>query len=286
MNRRRKTLFDPNTIVLLKHIGVGLLVLSIVALIVTGIWYGSRLESLTITAVNASGGETINAKEVEKLAETVLEGEYLGLIPRRFTWLYPEKEMLEKVSQVPRIHNVQILRDGGTALKITYSEYVPRALWCVVVDTEECVFIDTHAYAFAKAPELSGGTFLRFVITDREQMVGETMVDQDKFDSLLYLVDLLSEHDWFISHIELDQVGDAYLKVVGGGELKVTAADEPNTVVENFLVILSSDDFAHIKPGNFKYIDLRFGDKVYVNEELATPETEAASSTGEGSLSE
>ena len=88
--------------------------------------------------------------------------------------------------------------------------------------------------------------------------------------------ELLAEHGWFVSHIEFDQVGDVFLGIVSGGELKVIAAEPPESIVENLLTILASDEFSHIKPGNFQYIDLRFGNKVFVNEEPADLQEDTA----------
>ena len=52
-------------------------------------------------------------------------------------------------------------------------------------------------------------------------------------------------------------------------------------VVENLLVVLASPEFSHLNPGNFSYIDLRFGEKVFVNEIGEVPETETATSSDE-----
>ncbi len=65
--------------------------------------------------------------------------------------------------------------------------------------------------------------------------------------------------------------------MVGGSELKTVASKDAQETIDNLLVVLASEEFAHLKPGNFQYIDLRFGNKVFVNEELAVPEEEAAS---------
>jgi len=53
--------------------------------------------------------------------------------------------------------------------------------------------------------------------------------------------------------------------------------------VNNLNVVLTSDEFTDIQPGGFQYIDLRFGNKVFVNEtpveELVEPGENMASST-------
>jgi hypothetical protein len=44
-------------------------------------------------------------------------------------------------------------------------------------------------------------------------------------------------------------------------------------MINNLMAVISSPDFSHLKPGNFQYIDLRYGNKVFVNEEeVVVPE--------------
>lgn len=277
MKPRPKRL-DPNTVVLLKHVGIGVLVISVVALLLTGIWYGTRVQSLTITDVEASGGETIEHGEVEQSVQAVLDGKYLGFVPRRFAWFYPRQEVLDEVLKTERLYNVMIVREGLTKLHISYDEYVPHALWCAF-ETESCIFLDVNGYAFALAPKLSGGTFLRFITSGREAVIGEEVAEKKLYEYIQEIVQSLTERGWYVSYVEIDQVGDVFLKVVGGGELKVSVDETSEKTVENLFVVLSSEEFQHIKPGNFKYIDLRFGDKVFVNEELATSESAVTSST-------
>lgn len=261
---------DPNTLVLLRQIGIGVLVISFFALLITGIWYGTRIESLTIATVEVEGGETINLEEVKTKVEQVLEGEYLGLVPRRFAWFYPESEIVSAVTATERIKNIVINRDSGTNLKVNFDEYTPQALWCKSVEQLECVYLDETGYAFGHTPQLIGGSFLRFVKTGEDPTIGTSVTNAQTLANISSLVEKLAEHEWFVSYVEIDQVDDIFLKIVEGGELKVTAAEDPAMTVDNLLVILSSEEFKHIHPGNFQYIDLRFGNKVFVNEQEKT----------------
>ena len=65
-------------------------------------------------------------------------------------------------------------------------------------------------------------------------------------------------------------------EVAGGGQIKVTLTQPIEDSLGNLEVLLSSPDFDHLAPGNFQYIDLRFGDKVFVNEEVLTATTTEA----------
>ncbi len=290
MKKQRRRL-DPNTVVLLKQIGIGLLALSVVALLITAIWHGTRLAGVTINKIVVEGGETVDHGVVTAVAEDALNGEYLGLIPKRFAWLYPKTALIEALDQLDRVHNVVVERVSGTEINIAFDEYVPRALWCASVQGDKCLFLDKEGYAFAEAPTLSGGSFVRFVISGTEPQLDTVVASgtsAQPFETSLTLVTLLADQSWHVSHVELDQVGDAFLKVVDGGEFKVSLNDDPTKTVENLLVVLASEEFAHLAPGNFQYIDLRFGNKVFVNEEIAAPEEEAAidSDVGTSSKSE
>ena len=276
MRPRRKRM-NPDTVQLLKHIVVGLFVITIVGLLITGVWFGTRIAALTITEVSASGGKTIDHTRVVQAVQETLAGTYLGLVPRRFAWFYPEEEIVAAVSKTERIFNVEVLRESGTSLTITYDEYVPIALWCTADADERCLFLDSEAYAFSSAPKLTGGSFIRYVTAGREPVTGEVAVPVAVYTDIQETVQLLTTEGWFVSQVEIDQVGDVFLAIVGGGELKIDLRETPLQIVENLRVLLASDEFKHLTPGNFQYIDLRFGNKVFVNEAPIRPEE--ASST-------
>ncbi|MCA9363194.1 hypothetical protein KC851_02650 [Candidatus Kaiserbacteria bacterium] len=278
MSSRRQKI-RPETKVLLKQIGIGALVFGLLALFITGVWHGTRLPAVTIDEINVYGGETIKHRVIEEIVAAELSGDYLGLIPKRFTWTYPESRIIDSVSAIDRVHSVEVSQTKR-ALSVSFDEYVPYALWCDGdLSSEKCLFLDETGLAFSKAPVLSGGTYLRFVTSGEQMEVGKLVLPFDIFSMVNELVELLAANDWYVSRVELDNVGDAFLTIVGGGELKVTIANPPEEIVDNLRAILASPEFSHLAPGNFQYIDLRFGSKVYINEEPAVPEIETASST-------
>lgn len=279
MQPRKKRRLDPNTVVLLKRIFTGIVVMASTALVITAVWYGTRMQAFTIDTVSVEGGETIDRSAIEKLVQLSLDGSYIGLVPRRFTWLYPRSEILEALGTFERIHDISIRRISGTELLVTFKEYVPKALWCESIESDECFFLDSTGFAFGHAPKLSGGSLLRFVRLDQSAVLHESVVSEASFNKFFRLSELLSQQNWFISHIEIGQDDDAFLHIVGGGELRVITSQPVEETVENLFVILGSEEFKHISPGNFQYIDLRYGNKVFVNEELAAPQGEAASET-------
>ncbi len=268
MKRNNPFALNPNTKIILRQIGVGFLVLSVVASIIAGVWYGSRAASFTIDSVQVASGETINPELVKQQVETELEGTYFGLIPKRFSLFYPQKAALAAVMEIERVKDVTISETDQKTLKVSFSEHKPHSLWCKTTLGADCLFLNSEGYAFGVAPDLSGGSFMRFITTGREPQLKETLVPSTlQYNNFFDLIDRLSFVGWFVSSIEIDQIGDAFVTIVEGGELKITLAASPSELVDNLRVVLSSPEFSSIAPGSFEYIDLRFGDKVFVQKE-------------------
>jgi len=277
-SQRRKKRLDPNTVLLIPQIVGGLLVLMLLGIIIVSIWYGTRMQGVTITEVDVTGGQTIPHESIEKIASQKLEGSYIGLIPRQFSFMYPKSEIIADVSKLDRIKTVVVERDSLTKIVVALDEFIPESLWCSRGD-EKCVFLDQTGYAFAPAPNLSGGSFLRLGKLGVEPVTGIQAFSLDTYEKIKALIEILEDNDWFVSAVEIDVANDAYLTLSEGGELKVTLKDEPEQIVENLFTVLNSQEFSGLEVGNFEYIDLRFGNKVFVNELEPEPEAGLASSS-------
>lgn len=281
MKKRPYRRIDPGTTLLVRQIIVGLLILSFFGLLISTVWFSTRISSLTINQIDVTGGETIPHSQLEGSVWKTLDGSYLGIVPRVFAFTYPHEEILESLKQIERVKNINLVRSGGNTLHVEFEEYVPYALWCTEEENPKCMFLDDNGYAFAVAPSLTGGSFVRFVSIARDPIEHTQAFDEISYRKVHELVDLLETSGWYVSKAEIDGAGDAYFTIVGGGEFKVSLIQDPKETVNNLLTVLQSDAFAHIKPGNFEYIDLRFGSKVFVNEETIQPGS-TASSTEEG----
>ncbi|MFT5037039.1 MAG: cell division septal protein FtsQ [Candidatus Azotimanducaceae bacterium] len=278
--RRRKKEISKRTPkqVLVLQILVGFSIAICIGLLGTGVWYGSRVATLTITDVEVLGGETIAHEEVLRLAYEELEGAYYKLVPRRFAWTYPEQKITERISGLERMKNVHVERTSGTSITIAFEEYRPFALWCEHLDSKECLFLDRDGFSFAAAPKLQGSAFVRFSYTDTIPELatfafdGEFIKTTEEFITRAY--DQLALN---IIQVEKTAKDELVYHISGGGQLKVTQRMTTDETLDNLATILSSKEFEHIEPGNFQYIDLRYGNKIFVNEE--EPSLETASTT-------
>lgn len=242
------------------------MILAFFSMLIISVWYGTRVHAVTIDTITIEGGETIPHAQVEQVVQATLEGSYLKIVPRRFSFTYPHEEIEQAVREVGRVKSVHVVRLGGTELRVEFEEYVPHALWCKDNQSDGCFFLDDAGYSFSPAPTLVGGSFLRFVSIGKDPADHVQAFDEGHYRTIHELTKLFAEAKWFVSKAEVDAAGDAFLTIVDGGEFKVSLKQPANETVSNLLTVLGSENFAHIKPGNFEYVDLRFGSKVFVNE--------------------
>ena len=276
VNRRRFYL-EPEKILIIKQVLLGLFLFSIVSLLLVGVWHGTRVDSLTIVNVESVDSETIKAEVVKAKVNEVLSGDYWHFIPRRFSWFYPEEEVIKKLEEIERIKDVHVEKISGTELKVTFSEYTPYALWCGE-NNENCYFIDEKGFAFGRAPELTGESLVRHRKLGEEPQLRATLISEDDFSKIKEFNRLLALSGWYVAEVEVDTVKDVFYILGDGSEIRATLESDPNETFTYFDTLRKSEEFAHLQPGNFQYIDLRFGEKVYVNEES---DLAVASSTDE-----
>lgn len=277
--RAKHRRMNPNTVLVIRQVLTGVMIFSFLGLLISSIWYGTRLNTFTIATIDISGGETISHDEIRIRTWTELQGTYLKIVPRIFSLTFPKQDILENLSEVERIKDIEISRASATSISVTFDEYAPEALWCEGKEMTNCVFIDDEGYAFSRAPQLTGGSLMRYSLIGVSPEVGKQLVTLENYETLTKLISLLADSGWYINRADIDAADDVYLQVIGGGELKVTLTQTPIETVNNLLAVLRAEEFTNIAPGNFKYIDLRFGNKVFVNEVLVVEEEPVSEET-------
>ncbi len=250
-----------------KHLILGTVFLVFVALLLVGVYYGTRLNIVQIEEVAVTGGFTISHEAVQGAVWNELGGTYARLVPKRFLYLYPEESIRTSLMSFPRMKQVYIERDGRR-LAIAFEEYEPYALWCESDEDETCLFIDNAGYAFSEAPALVGHALLRFRKDNEKPTLRTSVFNSDFLGEVADFADSL-EHElgMYVTYIHSEGDYDVTFLVSGGGMIKISQMRPFSESLANLKTILSSEEYAHIQPGNFQYIDLRFGDKVFVNEE-------------------
>jgi hypothetical protein len=250
----------------------GFIRLFVLALLILSLYYVTRLSAFTISNVTVQGGETISHDEIRSRTEDELQGSYLLIIPKRFAYLYPHDSIVSALEKNRRIHTIGVSRTDRKTLAVTFEEYIPHALWCMYgKDSEPCYFVDQNGYAFDKAPQLHGGTLTRHEIEGQESLAPGNVIDAQTLASMDTFIDKTEkELGMRITSVIHKKDKDYEFEVNGGGMIFASSGKELAVTFENLKSVLASKEFKHLRPGNFKYIDVRFDNKVFVNEELGT----------------
>ena len=274
--KKQKTATERSLLVRQIVIGISL---SFLALIIgTAVWYGTRLETFTIREVEVVGGVTVRHDDIRAIANRLLDESYVRFIPKRFSYLYPEAAIQAEVAAVPKIKQVLVDRVSLKKVGVIFEEYIPHALWCVSIEDSQCWFIDRDGYAFLEAPQLTGSAFLRYLHSTDAPKRGMTIFSTEEMRGTYAFSEALKEQlDFHVLTIEKKEEDFIY-HIALGGEIRTSGTLSFEETLNNLQTVLAAEEFADLEAGQFEYIDLRFGNKVYVHEgidETATSTTEA-----------
>lgn len=263
-----------------QRIGFGTVILIVVGGIYPLVFYSVRLPALTTTTIEVVGTETVSKDEVRMRAEELLRGTYFGFVPRRFSLALPTDEIVESIRTIPRVSDAFLSTEKNTLI-IQVREYIPDMLWCAnSTATSTCFYVDKNGGAYEKAPQLAGSTFMRFIVSDVEPKVGDSLLTDTSRSLLVAIAKIIEErHEFHVSRIEYTKDSDAVLYLSGGGRLLVSTEGNLEEMYANLASVLLSDEYSSLTPGNFEYIDLRFGNKVFVQKEKPIATTTVSSTT-------
>lgn len=258
-----------------------------VALLCTLVYFVTRVESFQLRTVEVIGGQTIPHDAIVKVVESGIEGSYFKLVPKRFIPFYPHDALVESIFAFNRVKNVAIERSDNQTLAVVFEEYTPYALWCEHKDTESCLFIDSVGYAFSPAPVLEGSAFVRYVENGVTPQIKNASFDGDYIKQTNTFIENLKEKlSLYVTHVTKVGNYDVEYTISGGAIIKVSQTIPMEKTFENLETILKSKEFADTEPGSFQYIDLRFGDKVFVNEAKEVTATSSAEVREENPVTE
>jgi hypothetical protein len=107
------------------------------------------------------------------------------------------------------------------------------------------------------------------MIEGLDEITQSTVIQPEKLAAIDTFIDRIeNEFGFRVTTVVHKQNGDYEFLVNGGGTVLVASEKLESSTFENLASLLASKEFKHIKPGNFKYVDVRFDNKLFVNEQL------------------
>lgn len=232
--------------------------------------YSAHSPILKINEVKVSGNQILSETAVLEKVSKLISGKYFWLFPKNNILLYPMfgiKRELRKDFLI--IKEISASSDFGGNLEILIEERKPVGLWCDSLKDEKCYFLDKDGYIYDNAPSFSGSAYFEYRGVVEEEPLGKTFLSKEDFTNISLFVEYVKNFGFVPVSVFVNIDGDAFLKTSSGGEVKFGMRDDMKNSLENLQsVIFAPVSTSTIKKINgvfqFQYIDLRYGDKVFV----------------------
>ena len=225
---------------------------------------------INIEKIEIKGNLIVEQETIRKVAAGELSGKYFSLVPKKNTFLYPKKNIEQKIKdQEKRIQSIIFERIGMTAVLLTVIERQPKFLWCddFTAISEECYFIDETGFIFSKAPKFSDDVYFRFYGGGaRQDAIGKQYLPPHDFVRISRFVEMTKESNIEASKLYLKEMGEYELHLQDGTRVLFMRSDDELAIFDNLKTVLQSEVFGkevRNNPSPVDYIDLRYGNKVF-----------------------
>ena len=259
--RRRKVLIQKAV-----FLGVATLLLA-----ASAVWL-SHLEAITISKISVAGTSPSTANAVEEFIQHELAGKYWHLFPKANVALFPRSAVEAAVLDAfPRLSSIELRLGDLDFIQAVVTERSSAALWCEAAKEEgasDCYYLDQSGVLFEKAPVFEGNVFLRVYggISKTPHSVGSQVLAPEQFKKLYSFIISLRDLKLTPTAVAIDAEGDYAITLKGGVDILVGDNQDVSEVRENLEAILGADEFKDGKLERLEYLDLRFGNKVYLKE--------------------
>ena len=247
-----------------------------------GIALLSRISGLNIKIVSVSGNKIVETKDIEKIANEDLVGNYFFLFPKTNFLIYPKNKIKNDLAlNLKRLKDISFDSGNIKNLAINVSEYDGKYLWCGTLipelqnsSGEKCNFMDSSGYIFDEAPYFSGDVYFKFYgPTEGGKIIGgqylpNSFTNITAFKKDLEDMNLNPTRFAILPH----PTGDEGSFWIGGGGPATSPAlmfnmdSDYEKLAENLQSAIDTEPLKtdiQTKFSSLLYLDLRFGNKVY-----------------------
>ncbi len=239
------------------------------AVVVVGIFVAAiaalNNQSLRVSDIEVVGAGYTREDLVRQVVSDEISGTFVWVIPKDSALMYPRGDVERAITETfPAVHSVDLRRKSLTALSVVITERIPDARWCLVEEiTERCFLLDPEGRIFAKD---SGGAELQSPVKFYGLLSGDPLSQVYAggfYPEIRALADTLAlATGETISSVRLDEVGDIFVILAGGGEVRLTTKNVGQELTDTVASVFASRRFDTDQ--KLEYADFRFGSKVYV----------------------
>lgn len=274
LRRRRRKIFAVKTIMVFLLLIVFIFSLSLF----------SKISFFQIENIEVFGNSTVSKDEIVDVIRKETSAKYFMLFSKNNFFLYPRKSMEKNLTDdFKKIKKITIKSKGFKSIIVEIIERKPNSLWCFSDMEKErvrkidhlggCYFLDEKGVIFSESPDFSGNAFVRYhgLLDDVEQPIGKTYLSEEKFQELSQFVNLLEGLGLMAIEFYAESESEYKINLKNGVKIILDDKQPFSKILENIQAISEEVDlkneFSASRLSKINYIDLRFGNKVYLKSE-------------------
>lgn len=244
------------------------------ALVGAGVWLANA-PFLRIERVSVAGVKTVASTTVEAFVRRELAGEYAPFFSKNNVLLYPQDALMAALgAQYPQFKAVELGASDFSTLELNVVEREPKALWCPSRDSgpAACFFMDEDGVVYAPAPVFSAPVYVSYYGPAEGARLPKQYLSAEQFRALSALAGAVAQKEPAdtVVGVAAEPAGDARVVFGSGFELLFSLGAPGGDVFERYALARAAAPFKDRALGEFEYLDLRFGDKLYYKAKDAT----------------
>lgn len=255
------------------------IVLGVLAVVLFGVVVGlSWLPYIRIHAITVSGQTTLSEDTLRSFTADKISGRSLFIFPKNNILSYAREDIRKKIlAEFPQVRQVSIRAKNPQTVEVSVTERTPQSLWCDILPTNNpCLLMDGNGFAYVPEAGSSTAALIRYTGNASTTpgytaaVVPRQFLTPEQFIPLQALVSAISENqkDNPVLEVAVDEHGDVAARFANNFILKFVLAEAGKDVYQRYTIALSSAPFVGKSTGDFEYLDLRFGDKLYFKERV------------------
>lgn len=244
----------------------GVLVAVVVCAALGGLVWLSHAPFLRVEHVVAQGLASVPAEGVEQVVRRHLDGAYGYMFAKNNILIYPQDTIAAALrAAYPQFKVVDVRAQDFSTIAVVVVEREPKALWC---QSEQCYFMDEDGVVYAPAPSSGVGGYVSYTGDTEGASLPRQFLDTAQFRELAAFVGAIAQKEPGdrVVRVGIDQSNDVRLVFASGFALLFSLRAQGGDLFERYALARDAEPFAGRALGEFEYLDLRFGDKLYYKE--------------------
>jgi cell division septal protein FtsQ len=243
------------------------LITSAVLIIFAGsIWFFYFSSYFNIITIEVAGNKKIAADDIKNLAWRQAKENRLLILKQENLNAFNKNKLRETLNEHYYLENLSINKKLPGTIIITIKEKEYSAVW---YESDKYYYIDSNGNIFSEADPLQIKQQNYPLIENRKGARVEGRIVKVEDGDISYIILLFKEFKNNYKNFKIDRfildsdINTVKMKILDGPEIYFNTKEDVNGQITKLMIIVNEklkDDFI-----NKEYIDLRYGDKVYID---------------------